>query len=242
MYGIQTEALARHAHYHRSSWCRSGYFLLAAIVLTIILTFRFILFSIEMVAIASYPSLIAMGAAVLVLAAISFPLLVKTMTIDPGFVFSGPIDRYCYMCPVCKVTVREFDHHCGFLGTCVGKGNMLLFVKFLCFVTCLSFSGVAIFARFLYGVGRHIEIVDAYRTKTALGLASFLFRNVLLIFHRSLGVIGLILTLDAGFICLLLSVIYVYKLRAGKYSVQHRREKRNTKDIKIGMLDWSRHV
>lgn len=38
---------------------------------------------------------------------------------------------YTYYCPVCKLYVSRYDHHCGIVGACIGKKNMAAFISFL---------------------------------------------------------------------------------------------------------------
>jgi hypothetical protein len=58
-------------------------------------------------------------------------------------------ERYCRTCRVwrppraahcreCGWCVERFDHHCGALGNCVGRGNHVWFVVFLCSASCVA--------------------------------------------------------------------------------------------------------
>ena len=37
-------------------------------------------------------------------------------------------------CNTCKVCVAGYDHHCVFIGKCIGKNNLTQFNQFLCFI------------------------------------------------------------------------------------------------------------
>jgi predicted amidophosphoribosyltransferase len=44
-------------------------------------------------------------------------------------------------CPDCNVCVAGFDHHCAWMGTCIGKGNLPHFVRFnLSWLTYLIYA------------------------------------------------------------------------------------------------------
>lgn len=34
-------------------------------------------------------------------------------------------------CDDCNICILNYDHHCGWIGKCVGKGNIIFFVSFL---------------------------------------------------------------------------------------------------------------
>jgi hypothetical protein len=68
-------------------------------------------------------------------------LLLMNLWCDPGVVARSDAeerglvenggDADVHMCPVCKVNVEEFDHHCGLIGACIGKGTYPIFLVFL---------------------------------------------------------------------------------------------------------------
>jgi hypothetical protein len=80
---------------------------------------------------------------------LTFYNLVNTAYRDPGIMQTPPTpdeavaQRYCWCdvcdnyqppggahCPDCNICVAGFDHHCVWMGTCIGKNNMQYFVRF----------------------------------------------------------------------------------------------------------------
>lgn len=84
--------------------------------------------------------------------------LLATSFKDPGLVMGRPSDedlndyRWCDFCnvyqppdgahcPDCNVCIAGYDHHCIWMGVCIGKGNMKTFVRFnLCWILYLLYS------------------------------------------------------------------------------------------------------
>lgn len=56
----------------------------------------------------------------------------------------------CIHCTICNNCVEQFDHHCPWLGTCVGKGNYRQFFLFLTFLNLLDWFLQAICIWHLY--------------------------------------------------------------------------------------------
>ena len=87
---------------------------------------------------------------ILCLACLTFLFL--TGCSDPGIVrpgsrlaedVAGSFGRYCHVCQVCQprgtyhcddcaACIEELDHHCPWMGKCVGKKNMKWFQAFNC--------------------------------------------------------------------------------------------------------------
>ena len=47
-------------------------------------------------------------------------------------------------CKECQVLIEDYDHVCPWIGTAIGKGNMLAFKFFLVFSNVLCYSSIAI--------------------------------------------------------------------------------------------------
>lgn len=52
----------------------------------------------------------------------------------PCRVVREPGTRHCYYCDVC---IYKYDHHCPWVGKCIGRDNLCMFYVFLLSVTCL---------------------------------------------------------------------------------------------------------
>ncbi|MCO5587010.1 hypothetical protein L7F22_040955 [Adiantum nelumboides] len=99
--------------------------------------------------------------------------------------FQPPRSKHCHECNKC---VLQFDHHCAWLGTCVGHGNHCRFWWYLCeeTIVCLWTSGI--YATSLRSGGSSASWWQAGIIIICLTflLLSLLFLVLLLVFHSYL--------------------------------------------------------
>ena len=93
----------------------------------------------------------AMNYIVLIVSIISIIISALNYVLNPGIIYSNPNTNEKIFCPYCKflypvtnkrmihcddcgICVCGYDHHCGVIGKCVGKYNMIIFIA-------LAFSG-----------------------------------------------------------------------------------------------------
>ncbi|BBN16318.1 hypothetical protein MPTK1_7g05350 [Marchantia polymorpha subsp. ruderalis] len=102
-------------------------------------------------------------------------------------VFQPLRTKHCYDCDKC---VLRFDHHCIWLGTCVGQYNHRRFWWYLFFETVLTFWTTILYgSAFSKNGGSNWLLHDSVVLANLLGLiACLLFLVTLLIFHTYLAV------------------------------------------------------
>ena len=68
----------------------------------------------------------------------------------------------CHHCSVCKACVLKYDHHCPYIGTCVGFRNQKFFILFLIYalITCayMSLTGLCYLILEIASSERHFKL------------------------------------------------------------------------------------
>ena len=52
-------------------------------------------------------------------------------------------------CAFCNICVMRYDHHCPWIGKCIGKYNFIIFYLFLIFLSLSLINGILLFFFFL---------------------------------------------------------------------------------------------
>ena len=52
-------------------------------------------------------------------------------------------------CALCNICIMKYDHHCPWIGKCIGKYNFILFYFFLLFASLFFLNGMVLFALYL---------------------------------------------------------------------------------------------
>lgn len=211
-----------------------GIFLLGAFCL------RFVFLSSEM-HLTEHRTAVVCGAVIFtILLLLTLLLLVVVMKTNPGYIFSNVATGTAHRCPKCDVVVEEFDHHCGLVGVCIGKGNMKYFVTFLFSGFLTSFVGALGGLEYFYCLGLWLSSSAHWNcswTSTEKGIrtcnlldygrvySTLIWNKVVWDFKRMVGVLAALGIIYTTLFCLGMTFIYVYKIVSGTYSVQRRRHK-----------------
>ena len=52
-------------------------------------------------------------------------------------------------CVLCNICIMRYDHHCVWIGKCVGKYNFVLFFFFIAFASLFFLNGILVFVLYL---------------------------------------------------------------------------------------------
>ena len=91
-------------------------------------------------------------------------------------------------CNICDYCIEKFDHHCPWIGTCIGKKNYFFFMLYIIF-SAIYFLLIIIFC--IYGIVQAVSFPDIQKyffciilfLLALLGLGFFVFINILIGYH-----------------------------------------------------------
>ena len=113
--------------------------------------------------------------------------IIKMKFCKTCLLFRPPRSSHCSICDLC---VEEFDHHCPWIGNCVGKRNYVYFFRFLVSINALAVTGFVVCL--VHAVSQQASRQDRIASAVlAVALFIVLFFVVgLLVFHCCLVALG----------------------------------------------------
>ena len=99
--------------------------------------------------------------------------IIKYKFCSTCLIFVPPRSNHCRDCNNC---VEKFDHHCPWLGTCVGKRNYKFFYSFLFFLNMLIFYYIIMSSLFLSRTSKHFYSYDEF-TKKSSEISKSVYKN-----------------------------------------------------------------
>ena len=88
-------------------------------------------------------------------------------------------------CSVCKKCVKRFDHHCVWIGNCIGLNNIRQFVQFLFYVAIGSFYQFFVYLYYyiLQDKKLNLKIDNIFKGICACGLMLFVCLGTFFLYH-----------------------------------------------------------
>lgn len=159
---------------------------------------------------------------VLALAVLSEVMLFLVVFSDPGILPPGTVSSMSHLCPVCFLEIEEFDHHCGFLGACIGKGNFRYFVTFALLVTSLCLTG--------FVLALDVCVLAAHQENLRGRVAENVWKAPIVVFQvytkdsvSFFAGLIVILCFYASLFGLTISAVYTYYLLTCRHAIHRRR-------------------
>ncbi|KAG8349125.1 hypothetical protein TRVL_00077 [Trypanosoma vivax] len=138
---------------------------------------------------------------------------------DPGFTNDADaVDTH--LCPLCRLCVRGYDHHCDILGSCIGRRNMCFFILFLTSLCLLSWVNAVLAYHSL------ISVVHGGRGRCSIRdvFGALIDKDWMLAsWRRPVTVVVVWATFYATAAATALCTLYWHFLFGGKYSLHRRR-------------------
>ncbi|KEG08001.1 hypothetical protein DQ04_08241000 [Trypanosoma grayi] len=196
-----------------------GAVIAAGIPLGVFICLRLIGFSPVILELIPYTYMLLLTCSIVMLSALCEVMIICLLVCDPGFAASA-VDEKAHYCPVCRLHVRDFDHHCGIIGACIGERNMGFFLLFLTSVSLLlwlnAFFGSLLLWRWILEVvpGSSLKEMLLVVLKKEWWLASKMRPfTMAVVFFSSYGALY-----SSG-----MGILYWFYLCRGMYSLERRR-------------------
>ena len=121
-------------------------------------------------------------------------------------------------CLICQKCIEEFDHHCFWVGNCVGKNNYRLFFIFLIYVVLNTLFNFCITCYYLYN-----EILSHYGEINNNSFPGFCFGKNSFVYHK---VLRILVSIFIFCICFLFFIPLIDLFKTQLYNAIERRRHR----------------
>ena len=121
-------------------------------------------------------------------------------------------------CLICQKCIEEFDHHCFWVGNCIGKNNYRLFFTFLIYVVLNTLFNFCITCYYLVN-----EILSKYGEINNNSFPGFCFGKNSFVYHK---VLRILVSIFIFCICLLFFIPLIDLFKTQLYNAIERRRHR----------------